>query len=134
MKLIWGVPRNTYTYLVENVLAKDFISLRHQVYARYVNFFQGLFKSSSKEVRHLARIISRDVRSVTSKNVNLIATATGLSPWDFSKWRIQQKFTRTKVPANDEWRSGLLLKMLEIRTNALDKKNLDKQIESLCTT
>ena len=134
MKLIWDVPRGTYTYLVENVLAKDFVPLRHQVYGRYVNFFQGLFKSSSKEVRHLARIISRDVRSVTCKNVGLIARASGLSPWDYSKLRIQQKLTRTAVPANDEWRPGFLLKLIEIRRNAMDKKNLDKLIESLCTT
>ena len=64
VKLTWGVPRSTYTYLVENVLASNFISLRHQVYGRFVNYFQGLFKSSSREVRHLARIVSRDIRSV----------------------------------------------------------------------
>ena len=50
MKLICDVPRGTYTYLVENVLAKDFVPLRHQVYARYVNFFQGLFKM--RKLRH----------------------------------------------------------------------------------
>ena len=78
IKLIWDVPRSTFTYLVENVLAKNFVPLRHQVYGRYVNYFQGLFKSSSREVRHLVRVVSRDVRSVTSRNVELIKAASGL--------------------------------------------------------
>jgi hypothetical protein len=48
IKLIWDVPRSTFTYLVENVLAKNFDPLMHQGYGRYVNYFQGLFKSSSR--------------------------------------------------------------------------------------
>ena len=35
VKLIWNVPRSTYTYLVENMLAKNFVTLRHQMYSRY---------------------------------------------------------------------------------------------------
>ena len=134
MKLTWGVPRSTYTYLVENVLASNFISLRHQVYGRFVNYFQGLFKSSSREVRHLARIVSRDIRSVTCRNVLLLKEVTGLSPWDYSKRRIEDKLRRKSVPESDEWRPGLLLKLLEMRRGAEDRKNLDKMIDSLCTT
>ena len=135
MKLIWDVPRSTFTYLVENVLASNFMSLRHQIYGRFVNYFQGLFKSSSKEVRHLVRIISRDVRSVTSKNVRLITEVSGLSPWDYSKQKIQQNLKKSPVPNNDEWRSGLLLKLLEKRRQSVNKDDqLDKMIVSLCTT
>ena len=73
---------------MENTLAGNFVSLRHQVYGRYVNYFQGLFKSTSKEVRHLARIVSRDIRSVTGRNVALLTEVAGLSPCDYSKWII----------------------------------------------
>ena len=79
IKLIWGVPRSTFTYLVENTLANNFVSLRHQVYGRYINYFQGLFKSSSKEVRRLDRILSREFRSVTSRNLTLLTRETGLA-------------------------------------------------------
>ena len=60
VKLTWNVPRSTYTYLVENLLAKNFVPLRHQMYSRYATFFQNLLKSSSKEVVLLANIVSRD--------------------------------------------------------------------------
>ena len=134
VKLIWGVPRSTFTYLVENTLASNFVSLRHQVYGRYVKYFQGLFQSSSKEVRHLARIVSRDARSVTCRNVTLLSEVTGLSPWDYSKWRIQEKLQKTAVPSNDAWRSGLLLKLLETRRTSVGHEHLDKMIDSLCST
>ena len=104
------------------------------MYGRYVNYFQGLFKSSSKEVRHLARIVSRDARSVTCRNVTLLSEVTGLSPWDYSKWRIQEKLQKTAVPSNDAWRSGLLLKLLETRRTSVEHEHLDKMIDSLCST
>ena len=40
VKLAWEVPRDTYTYLVENVLATNHVLFRKQIYSRYVNFFQ----------------------------------------------------------------------------------------------
>ena len=127
-----------FQILVENVLATNFVSLRHQVYARYVNFFQNLFQSSSQEVRHLVRIVARDVRSVTSRNIKLIETVSGLSPWDYSKWRIKEKLAKTDIPDNNMWRIGLLKKMLVLRqersAQCVDTKQLDEMIESLCST
>ena len=134
VKLNWGVPRNTFTYLVENTLANNFVSLRHQIYGRYVNYFQGLFNSSSREVRHLVRIVSRDARSVTCRNVTLLSEMTGLSPWDYSKWRIMEKLQKTAVPSNDAFRSGLLLELLETRRTSVEHEHLDKMIDSLCST
>ena len=115
VKLTWNVPRSTFTYLVENVLALNFVSLRNQAYARYVNFFNNLFRSSSKKVRHLARIVLPDDRSVTSRNVNLIKAVSGLSPWDYTKWRIKEKLPKAPVPDNDEMRRGLLSRLLTLR-------------------
>ena len=69
VKLAWDVPLNTYTYLVENCLAGPFVPLRKQICSRYVNFFRKLFSSTSKEVRHLANIVSRDAKSTVYKNI-----------------------------------------------------------------
>ena len=85
-------------------------------------------------MRHLARILSRHVRSVTVRNVALLTRETGLSPWDYTKWRMQEKFKRAVVPANDGWRSGLLLKLLEERRSLLEHPKIDNRIESHCTT
>ena len=82
----------------------------------------------------MARIMYGDVRSVTSRNVTLLTRETVLSPWDNSKWKMQENFRRATAPANDGWRSGLLVKLLEKKMNFLDHPQLDKMIESLCTT
>ena len=42
VKLVYGVPRSTYTYLVEGFLAKDEKSLRNQVLSRYPGFYKKL--------------------------------------------------------------------------------------------
>ena len=84
------------------------------------------------------RIVARDVRSVTSRNVKLIESVSGLSPWDYSKWRIKEKLTKTIVPANNEWRVGLLEKLLTLRQNKQasfdDTTQVDGMISSLCCT
>ena len=134
IKLIWGVPKSTFTYLVDNVLSLNYVSLKHQVYARYVSYFQGLFNSSSREVRHLARIVSRDVRSVTCRNVRLIEESTGLSPWDYSVSRIKEKLQCETIPAKEFWRPGLLIKLLERKRREVCGPEMDEMIESLCTT
>ena len=51
VKLVYGVPRNTFTYLVEGFLAKDQPSLRNQILSRYPGFYKKLQMSPSKEVR-----------------------------------------------------------------------------------
>ena len=106
--------------MVENVLAADFVSLRNQVYGRYVTYFQNLLKSNSREIRHLVRIVSRDSRSVTCRNVEHLSALTGLSPRDYSVGRIKEKLPKSLVPGGDRWRPGLLLKLFEMRGKVAD--------------
>ena len=134
MKLIWKVPRNTFTYVVEHVLAENNVSLKNQVYGRFANFFRNLFKSSSKEVRHLVRIVSRDVRSITSKNIQHLHALTGLSPWDSSSSRIEENLPKAQVPAEDWWRLSLLKKLLVLRSSSNKPERLNMMIDSLCNT
>ena len=134
MKLIWKVPRSTFTYLVEHVLAADFTSLRNQVYGRFASYFQNLFRSSSREVRHLARIVSRDARSVTCKNIQHLTTMSGLSPWDYSSAKIRENLPKTEVPAGDWWRPSFLRKLLVMRSRGDHSPSMNKMTDFLCST
>ena len=58
VKLVYGVPRSTFTYLVEGYLASEHVSLRKQVLARYLGFFRSLLGSPSKEVEYLLELFS----------------------------------------------------------------------------
>ena len=85
VKLSWGVPLSTHINLVEHVLANQFVTSRNKILSRYVNYFQSLLKSSSKEVRILTRIVTQDKQSVTRQNIDYITKLSGLSPWDYGK-------------------------------------------------
>ena len=138
VKLAWNVPRDTFTYVVESVLAKDVFSLKKQILSRYVTFFQGLFTSASKEVRHLARIVSRDARSTVFQNVKLIEEVSGLSPWNNTKNKIVDKLSKVEIPENNQWRLTFLKKLLDLRLEKEslmhDTDTLDKMIDSLCNS
>ena len=119
-------------------MANNFSSLKKQILSRYTTFFQSLFTSASKEVRHLARIVSRDARSTVYQNVKLIEQISGLSPWDCSKCQITENILKAVIPGNNEWRLSLLKKMLATRmeneSNMEDTEKLSKMIDSLCNS
>merc|ERR1711888_158098 len=76
IKLVYEVPRSNFTYLVEGFLAGNQVSLRNQVLSRYPGFYRNLLNSASKEVRILARIVSRDPRSNTWMNLQYLERLT----------------------------------------------------------
>ena len=86
----------------------------------------------------LTGFVRRDVRTVTSKNVRLIYDLTGLSPWDFARWRIKERLPRSQIPDNQEWRISLLQKLLGIRGELYSKNESTQMIQdmvnSLCST
>ena len=137
MKLAWDVPRDTYTYVVENCLAQHYVPLRKQICSRYANFFQKLFRSSSKEIRHLANIVSRDAKSTFYRNVQFVKEAAGLSPWDFTSKQIANGIENAPIPPNNEWRMTLLVKLLTKRrqmTAAMEDSKVAQMVDSLCNT
>ena len=138
IKLCWGVPRSTHTYLVENLLARDFLPARHQVLARYGTFFNSLLTSPNREVRLLARIVVQDKKSVTSQNVKYIEERSGLSPWDYNKSRITAGLQRAEVSVNDLWRISLLEKMFSQRTEMISRaentSSVQTWIDSICSS
>ena len=77
VKLIYGVTRSTFTYLVEGHLAAGHTSLRNQILSRYSGFYRNLLNSPSREVRIFTRIVSADPRSPTYSNLKYLQKMTG---------------------------------------------------------
>ena len=121
--------------LVENSLANQFVPPRKQICTRYVNFLSKLSISSSKEVRHLAKIVSRDAKSTVFRNIQYIKNLSGLSPWDHTANQIVQKIENSRIPANNEWRMTMLLKLLNTRRKMSavleDTSHISLMIDSL---
>ena len=48
VKLVFNIPRSTFTYLIEGYFAVDHLSLRNQVLSRYPTFYRNLLNSPSQ--------------------------------------------------------------------------------------
>ena len=77
VKLAWGVPRGTHTYLVDNLLSSGIPSMRSSVLARYCRFVNSARTSQIMEVRIGANIAAADVRSPAGKNLKNIGRKQG---------------------------------------------------------
>ena len=139
VKLVYGIPRNTFTYLIEGYFAKHMSSLRNQIFVRYSGFYRSLLSSPSTEVQLLARLASRDPRSPTFANLRLLKKKTNIDrPYLFSSTRIKLALPNQCVPVAETWRLGLLDKLFVVRSEYLarmeDSVKIVAMIENLCST
>ena len=135
-KLAWDVPRGCRTYIVQTVLAPHVDSLRANLLAREVGFFRGLLTSPSHEVRVLALLAARDVRSNLGSNLALVRTLTGQDPWTAPMGGLVsalEEADRREVPEQDRWRLPYLEKLLTLRLQAFysGEKEEVKRLQSL---
>jgi hypothetical protein len=139
VKLVHGIPRNTFTYLVEGYFASGQTSLRNQILSRYSGFFRGLLLSPSKEVRFLAKIVSTDPRSSTCLNLRYLSEMTGLNKPEFmSSARIRMALPVRNVPDSEKWRLGLIASLKKLKTEKYhmveDYQHICAMMDSLCST
>ena len=140
VKLAWGCPQWTRTYLMQQVLCCGHTSARVDILCRYVKFFHSLRRSASKEVQVLSRLFARDVQSVTGKNLDYIAESSGLNPWTVQQAKLRAALVAEEVvlvPLQDRWRVPYLCSLLSQRGEAYklameeDEKRLTELIDSL---
>ena len=138
VKLAWGVPRATHTYLVDNLLSAGIPSVRSSVLARYCRFFESVRTSSSIEVKVVANIAASDIRSMTGNNLFNLKKEANM---DITRENIGQARKvllelKTTVPDQDSWRVGCLKKFLAekyvLTASHQNTDIIDSLIDSLC--
>ena len=141
IKLSWSCPRDTRTYLMQQVLCPGLDSAKTDILARYLKFFRSLRKSTSKEVSMMASLVSRDIRTTTGSNLRLLANASGLCPWQSGQLKFREAVTANElveVMEVDRWRIPLLDKLLSQRQTMYytgeeeELTRIDDLINSLC--
>ena len=109
--------------------------------ARFTGFLRGLCQSPSHEVRTVAALTARYVRTVTGRNVRTVEDAAGMDSWTASPSMVRKSLSEREtvtVPPGDTWRVPYLAKLLETRQQLYymgkeDELELcQKIIESLC--
>ena len=115
VKLSWDCPRDTRTYLVQQVLSCDQTTARADALTRYAKFFRSLRASTSREVATMANLVSRDIQTTTGKNLRLVEMASGLSAWDAGQERLKEAVKMKEavtVEEHNRWRIPYLSKLL----------------------
>ena len=132
-KLAWDMPRNRYTYMVQEVLAPHVVSLRANLLSREVGFFRSLLASPSNEVTVIALLAARDIRSNLGSNLALVRELTKLDPWVEPRGLLLtalEKADKRDVPPQDRWRLPFLKKLLAARLQA-HYAGEEKEVERL---
>ena len=119
VKLAYQVPRQTRTFLVNHLLARDLVTAREEILSRFTGFVNKLASSPCREVRVMAALTMCDARTVTGSNVALIEGESGLEVGSATihQFRACLVEARPEVPATDIWRLSFLEKLLEDRVN-----------------
>jgi hypothetical protein len=121
VKLVWGLPQQTRTYFLQQMLCCGFSSARVDILTRFVKFFHGLKSSASYEVQVLSRFLARDMLPVTGKNLRLVPELTQLNPWtarNCGSRAALESSERADVPELDRWRLPYLCSLLSQRCQA----------------
>ena len=140
VKLAWGCPQQTRTYIMQQMLSCGYRSARVDILCRYVKFFHSLRNSACHEVQFLSRYLARDMQAVTCRNLRYVQEASGCDPWTTSYGRLRDALVAdevVEVPQQDGWRlpylSSLLSQRREAHYLALEEEEnrLTKLIDSL---
>ena len=141
VKLAWSCPRDTRTYLAQQVLSCGLDTARCDILTRYAKFFKNLRCSPSKEVAVLANVVSRDIQTTTGTNIRMVEEASGLSAWDCSQEKLRDAIREkelVEVEMHDQWRIPYLNKLLGQRQelvylgHEIEETRVEELINSLC--
>ena len=141
VKLAWSCPRETRTYLVQQVLSCGLDTARCDILTRYSKFFKNLRCSPSKEVAVLANLVSRDIQTTTGSNIRMVEEASGMSAWDSCQDKLRRAIREkdlVDVEVQDQWRIPYLNKLLGQRQELdylgqeMGKTRVEDLINSLC--
>ena len=124
---------------MEEFLSASQTPFRNQILSRYPGFYRGLLNSPSKEVRVLARMVSKDPKSVTCRNLKYLEQRTSLNKPEFcSSWRVREALPVLKVPENETWRLGMISALMKVKKEKYigveDMKQVCAMLDSLAST
>ena len=129
-----GVPKQTRTYLVENLLCCGLPSVKQLVIRRYLQFLQTLLTSDNPVIWQLANLAVTTVKSNTGLNVKNIKDEFLLDPLTTNKRSFC--ITEVEIPLDKSENIELLNYLLYIRNSEHDEDiiaELEDLIFAICT-
>ena len=132
VKLAWDCPRQTRTFLMQQVLSCGLSSVKVDILSRFSKFLHSLLGSNSFAVQVMARLVARDLSSTTGSNRRLVQSLSGLDPWLSGPQQLRAGLIKTEqreVPQEDAWRVLYLWSLLYQRMEAKLEPSNEKALE-----
>ena len=92
----------------------------------------------------LARVVAKDVRSTTGRNIKVLEKESGGLTWRSTAWKLKEGLEKAEpsVPPEDAWRVQYLGKLLEERDTLVyggeehsqQVDTLQSLVDSLCSS
>ena len=117
VKLSWGLPRSTHTWLVTSLLGCGLPTARERILSGYTGFLARLTKSASFEVRVMAEMETRDASSTIGLNIYNFRNEFGVDPRSVTPKEVKTMMREVLPPVHpeEEWKLHLLEEMLQER-------------------
>ena len=115
----WGVPNTTHRYFIEPL--SKCLHPKVMLACRFSIFVTSLLNSNKFGVRLTARLLSKDLSTVTGRNLQNIARECGMKKWQddrpLSCEQIKTKMKYFRVPETEEWRLDILSEIMAAETS-----------------
>ena len=112
VKIMADLPLQTHRYLIQPVT--EVTLLRDKLIKNYLGFIKKVRESNKYVLRQLYNMASRDVRTVTGRNLRNILLLTHESHVDELQPRMVQTLEYHKIDKEEEWRVGLVKEVIDI--------------------
>ena len=121
-RIMLGIPRNSHRYFIE--LLSDTKHITFSLFKRYIKFVDSIESSSKSVLKRMLRIVRRDCRSNTGKNLRKLMQIAGKTSIDDLKKGDFNDLIYNEIPEGEEWKIRLAEELIEMKNGIMDVKIL----------
>ena len=112
IRLMLGLPMHTHRFLIEPLSGR--IHLKSDMIKRFLNFLERIRKSEKSTLKYVPSTVSKDVRSVTGRNLVMIKQRCGKGMFEAVSARESLKLFK-EIPRGEEWKIDLAKELIGVR-------------------
>ena len=122
LRIMLCIPRNSHRYFIEPL--SDTKHITFSLFKRYIKFVDIIESSSKLVLKRMLRIVRRDYRSNTGKNLRKLMRIAGKTSIDDLKKGDFNDLIYNEIPEGEEWKIRLAEELIEMKNGIMDVKIL----------
>ena len=137
LRIMWDIPLQSHKYMLEPLSGKT--HLKFQLFKRFLNFKQQIFKSNKEVTKHVYNICQHDCGSVTGRNLRKIMLLCEKNSPSSLEASDLVSLQYDPLPQEEQWRIGLTKELIDIKLNRTEVpefsiKEINDLLEIACVS